>query len=317
MKLASYVYQGRASYGVVREDGVVDVPSQWQAGAATLLEAMQAGESAMSEIARLAKSSARAVPLDKVKLLAPLPQPPKLIGLAVNYVEHHNEFDRGHALPDDPKFHTTPRPFLMPSTCVIGPGDEIPWPSYSRQIDYEVELAVVIGGRAKCVSPQEAGRHISGYTIANDVSARSCTFAQGRQKRPRDDFFDWLHGKWADGFCPLGPWIVTADEIGDPMKLELSLAVNGEVRQKARTSAMIFDVFELVSFISHIMTLVPGDVIATGTPSGVGLATGNFLKGGDAISCRIEKIGELSNRLSMPPEAFYSPCEAGGTTMNK
>ena len=312
MKLASYVYQGRASYGAVRDGGIADARSLWPAGPATLLEAMQAGEQAMAEISRLAKSASEMVPLEKVKLLAPLPQPPKLIGLAVNYVEHHNEFDRGQALPDDPKFHTTPRPFLMPSTCVIGPGDGIPWPSYSRQIDYEIELAVVIGGRAKCVSPQEARRHIFGYTIANDVSARSCTFSQGRDKRPKDDFFDWLHGKWADGFCPLGPWIVTADEIGDPMKLELSLAVNGEVRQKSRTSAMIFDVFELVSFISHIMTLVPGDVIATGTPSGVGLATGNYLKGGDAICCRIEKIGELSNKLSMPPETFYAPCDGPG-----
>ena len=311
MKLASYVHQGRASYGVVREDGVADVPTQWPTGPATLLEAMQAGEPAVAEISRLGKSPAGAIPLEKVKLLAPLPQPPKLIGLAVNYVEHHNEYDRGNALPGDPKLHTTPRPFLMPSTCVIGPGDEIPWPSYSKQIDYEIELAVVIGGRAKGVSAQEARRHIFGYTIANDVSARSCTFSQGRQKRPRDDFFDWLHGKWADGFCPLGPWIVTADEIGDPMNLELALTVNGEVRQKARTSAMIFNVFELVSFVSHIMTLAPGDVIATGTPSGVGMATGNYLKGGDAISCRIEKIGELSNRLSMPPDKFYAPCEAG------
>ena len=134
---------------------------------------------------------------------------------------------------------------------------------------------------------------ILGYTIANDVSARSCSFSDGREKRPRDDFFDWLHGKWADGFCPLGPWIVTADEVGAPMDLGISLDVNGQTRQNSRTSAMIFDVFELVSFISHIMTLTPGDVIATGTPSGVGMATGNFLKGGDVITCRIEKIGEL------------------------
>jgi 2-keto-4-pentenoate hydratase/2-oxohepta-3-ene-1,7-dioic acid hydratase in catechol pathway len=308
MKLASYAYQGRASYGVVRDDGIVDVPSHWPDGPGTLLEAMRDSQAAMARIASLAKAPGEMIPLEQVKLLAPLQQPPKLIGLAVNYVEHHNEYDRGHALPDDPKFHTTPRPFLMPSTCVIGPGDEIPWPCYSRQIDYEIELAVVIGSRAKCVSAKEARRCIFGYTIANDVSARSCTFAAGREKRPRDDFFDWLHGKWADGFCPLGPWIVTADEVGDPMNLQLELTVNGLTRQQSRTSAMIFDVYELVSFISHVMTLTPGDVIATGTPSGVGLATGNYLKGGDEIACRIEKIGQLNNRLSPTPTSFYQPC---------
>ena len=171
-----------------------------------------------------------------------------------------------------------------------------------------VELAVVIGKRAKCVSPDQACGHVAGYTIANDVSARSCTFAHGREKRPRDDFFDWLHGKWADGFCPLGPCLVTADEIPDPMNLALELTVNGQVRQKATTAAMIFDVFELVAFTSHIMTLFPGDVIATGTPSGVGMASGNFLAAGDVIACRIQEIGELTNTLSMPPEKFYAPC---------
>ena len=120
MALASYVYQGKASYGILRDDCIVDVPSHWKAAPATLLDAIQAGADAMARIASLAEAPGGAVPIVKVKLLAPLPQPPKLIGLAVNYVEHHNEYDRGHALPDDPKFHTTPRPFLMPSTCVIG-----------------------------------------------------------------------------------------------------------------------------------------------------------------------------------------------------
>lgn len=308
MKLASFEHQGRATYGLVRGASVMDVPANWPGAPATLLAAIGAGGETMSQIARLAERPGAEIPLSQVKLLAPLPQPPKLIGLAVNYVEHHNEWDRGHALPDDPKYRTTPRPFLMPSTCVIGPGETIPWPCYSKQIDYEIELAVVIGRAAKCVTVEQARGCVFGYTIANDVSARSCTLAEGRDKRPRDDFFDWLHGKWADGFCPLGPWIVTASEIADPMELELELTVNGTTRQKARTSAMIFDVYELVSFISHIMTLTPGDVIATGTPSGVGMATGNFLKGGDVIACRIERIGELTNTLSQPPEKFFEPC---------
>ncbi|MGB2820355.1 MAG: fumarylacetoacetate hydrolase family protein, partial [Phycisphaerae bacterium] len=248
------------------------------------------------------------IPLEALRLLAPLPAPPKLIGLAVNYAEHHVECNRGGALPEDPKLHTTPRPFLMPATAVAAPNSEIPWPGYSRDIDYEIELAVVIGLPARQVTPAEAAGCIAGYTIANDVSARSVTHAEGRAERPKDAFFDWLHGKWADGFCPLGPWVVTADEVPDPQDLELELTVNGETRQKSSTAHMIFTVDELVAFLSQIMTLVPGDVIATGTPSGVGMATGKLLTGGETITCRIERIGELTNTLAMPPEAFYTPC---------
>jgi len=231
-----------------------------------------------------------------------------LLGLAVNYLEHHRELARGADMPTDPAATTTPRPFLMPTTAVAHPGDEIPWPRTSEQIDYEIELAMVIGRKGKDISPQAAGGHIAGYTIANDISARSVTFAQGRAARPKDEFFDWLHGKWADGFCPLGPWLVTADEIGDANDLELELTVNGVTRQKARTSMMIFDVPRVVSFCSHLMTLLPGDVIATGTPSGVAAATGAYLAAGDVITCRIEKIGELTNTLGPRPKSFYTPC---------
>lgn len=308
MKLASFRHQQAASFGVVTEGGVVDVPAHWPDGPRTLLEALEAGPRALERIGTIAAAPKLRLAMDRVRLLAPIPSPPKVLGLAVNYVEHHKEWDRGHDLPDNPKFHTTPRPFLMPGTCVIGPGETIPWPSFSRQIDYEVELAVVIGSRCKGVSPREARRHIAGYTIANDVSARSCTHADGRTVRPKDDFFDWLHGKWADGFFPMGPCLVTADEVGDPMDLSICLSVNGEVRQNARTNLMIFDVYETVSFLSRLMTLTPGDVIATGTPSGVAMASGKWLQGGDVIACRIEKIGELTNPLGPPPEKFFTSC---------
>jgi 2-keto-4-pentenoate hydratase/2-oxohepta-3-ene-1,7-dioic acid hydratase in catechol pathway len=309
MKLATYLHESKASFGVLTAAGIVDVPAHWPDGPRTLLEALEAGPGAMDRIAGLAAQIIGAIPVSQVKLLAPIPNPPKVLGLAVNYVEHHKEWDRGHDLPDNPKFHTTPRPFLMPGTCVIGPGETIPWPSYSRQIDYEVELAVVIGTRCKEVSAAQARNCIAGYTIANDVSARSCTHAQGRQPRPKDDFFDWLHGKWADGFFPMGPVLVTPDEIGDPMSLSIGLSVSGEKRQDSRTNLMIFDVFETVSFISHLMTLVPGDVIATGTPAGVAMGSGKWLKGGDVIACRIEKIGELVNTLGPEPASFFTPCK--------
>ncbi len=308
MKLATYLHRGKQSFGLVTDRGLCDVPACWPEGPGNVLEALEGGGAVMNHLAGLADRCESFIPLTDVRLLAPIPHPPKLLGLAVNYLEHHQEIDRSLAMPDDPRRTTTPRPFLMPSTAVANPGDEIPWPTYSRQIDYEIELAVVMGSQAKDVTPQAAVHHIAGYTIANDISARSVTFAQGRAQRPKDEFFDWLHGKWSDGFCPLGPWLVTADEVGDVGDLELELTVNGVTRQKSRTSMMIFDVYELVSFCSHLMTLLPGDVIATGTPSGVGVATGEFLSGGDVITCRIEKIGELTNTLGKEPPSFYTPC---------
>lgn len=308
MKLATYVHNGTQSFGVVTDAGIVDVPAAWADGPGSVLAALQAGEDTLTRIAGLAAAAEQFIDPASVQLLAPIPTPPKVIGLAVNYVAHHNELDRGKDMPDHPRNTTTPRPFIMPGTAVIGPDAEIPWPATSRQIDYEVELAVVIGSTAKCVAPDEARACIAGYTIANDVSARSVTHSAGRAERPKDAFFDWLHGKWADGFCPQGPWLVTADEIADPDRLDLELTVNGETRQKANTAQMIFDVDRIVSFVSQLMTLVPGDVIATGTPSGVGAATGTFLAGGDVIACRIEGIGELTNTLGPEPDAFYEPC---------
>jgi 2-keto-4-pentenoate hydratase/2-oxohepta-3-ene-1,7-dioic acid hydratase in catechol pathway len=249
--------------------------------------------------------------LDSVKVLAPIPRPGKVLALAGNYSEHIKEaaLKRGFnlGLSDSPRRTTVPRPFLKPATCILNPGATIPWPVYSKEIDYELELAVVIGTAAKCLKAGDAPNHIAGYAIANDVSARSVMFAQNRQKRPWDDFYDWLNGKWADGFCPMGPYLVTADEIADVQNLKMVLKVNDEVRQNANTSQMIYAVADIVSFLSHIMTLEPGDVICTGTPSGVGVATGNFLKAGDRIECSIEGLGVLTNTLGPRPEQFYEP----------
>ena len=133
------------------------------------------------------------------------------------------------------------------------------------------------------------------------------TFAENRAKRPWDEFYDWLNGKWADGFLPMGPYLLTADEIADVQNLDMTLTVNCEVRQKANTSQMIYPVADVVSFLSHIMTLEPGDVIATGTPAGVAMATGKFLEPGDHIECTIEKLGTLGNTLGQRPAKFYEP----------
>jgi 2-keto-4-pentenoate hydratase/2-oxohepta-3-ene-1,7-dioic acid hydratase in catechol pathway len=311
MRLATYLYEETESFGVVTDGGICDLRKDSPRAPQSVLELLQGGGEAIAGAQQAAKAERSLIPHDGVQLLAPIPDPPKVLALAGNYVEHLRESRLGKGLTSDPARDTTPRPFLMPSTTITGPDAEIPWCVYSREIDYEIELAIVIGSRCKCVSPEQAKSHIFGYTIANDISARSTTFADGRAKRPWDEFYDWLNGKWADGFCPIGPYLVSSDEIGDPTNLKLELTVNGETRQKETTANMIFNVYEIVSFISHLMTLTPGDLIATGTPSGVGMADGNYLKGGDVITTRIDKIGVLTNTLGAPPQSFHAPCRKG------
>jgi len=312
VKLVSYKCGDAVSCGVVVGQSVVDIPQSWKGTnpPASVVEILERGPSCMDQVRHLAQSG-RQTPLDAVKLLAPIPRPGKVLALAGNYSEHIKEaaIKRGFklGLSDSPRQTTVPRPFLMPSTAVIGPGEIIPWPVYSEQIDYELELAVVIGVKARCIAAEDAPGCVAGYTIANDVSARSVTFSKNRQARPWDEFYDWLTGKWADAFCPLGPYLVTADEIADVQNLKMVLTVNGQVRQNANTSQMIYSVADIVSFLSHIVTLEPGDVICTGTPSGVGVATGNFLKAGDRIDCTIEGLGALTNTLGPRPQRFYEP----------
>ena len=309
MKLLTYICENTVSFGVLTENGIVDIgtcgtdPDRPR----SVKQVLANGPDRLKKLSSLADSADTFIPLSSVKLLAPIPNPGKLLALAGNYSKHIIEAGLKLGLADSPRKTTVPRPFLMPPTVVCNPGAEINWPSYSRQVDYEVELAIVIGADARCVSPDEALNYVAGYTIANDVSARSVTFTQNRAKRPWDEFFDWLNGKWSDGFLPLGPCITTADEIGDPQNLSLELKVNGQVRQSENTSQMIFPVADIVSFLSHIMTLNPGDIIATGTPEGVGMATEDFLKPGDEMECTIEKIGTMKNTLGNYPRDFYRP----------
>jgi 2-keto-4-pentenoate hydratase/2-oxohepta-3-ene-1,7-dioic acid hydratase in catechol pathway len=313
MKLVTYRHHQSVSCGIVTDRGIVDIPSAWKDShpPKSLQEVLERGPACLDQLRLLAESGADTVPLESAKLLAPLLRPGKLLALAGNYAEHVKEasHERGFqvGLSDSPRQTTVPRPFLMPPTAVCGPGDTIPWPGYSKEIDYELELAVVIGKKAKCIDAHEAMDCIAGYTIANDISARSVTFKERRAERPWDEFYDWLNGKWADGFLPMGPYLVTCDDTGDVQNLEMTLKVNSQVRQRASTAQMIYPVADIVSFCSHLMTLEPGDIISTGTPAGVGLATGNFLKAGDTIECTIEGLGTLTNTLGPRPAQFYKP----------
>jgi 2-keto-4-pentenoate hydratase/2-oxohepta-3-ene-1,7-dioic acid hydratase in catechol pathway len=309
MKLITYLWNKSVSCGILTDRGVIDIPSVWPGPnpPRSVKEILERDQTCLDKLAILVESADTFTPLDSVKLIAPIPRPNKILALAGNYAEHIKEAGLKLGLSDSPRKTTVPRPFLKPSTVVIGPDEEIQWPVFSEQIDYELELAIVIGKKAKFISPDDASDVIAGYTIINDVSARSVTFAKNRAKRPWDEFYDWLSGKWADGFLPMGPYLLTADEIVDVQNLQMTLTVNGEVRQNANTSQMIYPVADIVSFLSHIMTLEPGDIIATGTPSGVALATGNYLQPGDQIECTIEKLGTLRNTLGKRPEKFYEP----------
>jgi 2-keto-4-pentenoate hydratase/2-oxohepta-3-ene-1,7-dioic acid hydratase in catechol pathway len=309
MKLVTFSKDESVSCGIMTADGLIDIPSAWNGSnpPRSIKEILRRGSTCLDKLAKLVDSAGDLVPLDSVRLLAPIPRPNKVIALAGNYVEHIKEAGLKLGLSASPRLTTVPRPFLMPPTVVIGPGDRIPWPTYSKDVDYELELAVIISKEAKAVTADTALDCVAGYTIANDVSARTVTFKKNRAERPWDEFYDWLNGKWSDAFLPLGPYLLTRDEIPDVQNLNMTLTVNGQVRQKANTSQMIYPVADIVSFLSHIMTLEPGDVIATGTPSGVGLATGDYLQPNDRIECTIEKLGSLTNTLGQRPEKFYEP----------
>jgi 2-keto-4-pentenoate hydratase/2-oxohepta-3-ene-1,7-dioic acid hydratase in catechol pathway len=221
---------------------------------------------------------------------APIPVPRKnVFCVGRNYAEHIAEGARAQKttinVTEVPVF------FTKPPTSVVGHEAPVPiFPRVSTKIDYEVELALIIGTRGRDIAPADAYRHIFGYTILNDVSARDV------QRRHGGQFFK---GKALDGSCPMGPWVVTADEIEDPMALRMQLWVNGELRQNETTAAMIFDIPALIASLSEGLTLEPGDILATGTPSGVGYAMDppHYLQDGDEMVCEIEGIGRLSNTL--------------------
>lgn len=308
MKLATYLYKHTTSCGIVTDDGIIDIPSNTDGlkKLHSIKEILIKGEHAYEVLYELIEDRTPCLAADaEIVFKAPIPRPGKVLALAGNYIKHLQETAWQDPTFENQAVTTNPWPFMMPPTVVAADGAEVAWPVYSDQVDYEVELAVFIGTTTKCIAPDEAPGHIAGYSVANDISARSTTFAAGRKDRGRDVYFDWLMGKWADGFLPIGPAMVTADEIVDPQNLAIEMKVNGEIRQSANTNQMIFDVYKVVSFISNLMTLEPGDIIVTGTPHGVAAGGAEFLKPGDQMAATIEKIGTLTNTLGPKPDQFY------------
>jgi 2-keto-4-pentenoate hydratase/2-oxohepta-3-ene-1,7-dioic acid hydratase in catechol pathway len=234
--------------------------------------------------------------IKSLKLDAPIRDIPKLLALAGNFHKHVVESGFRDLQKEE---RITPQVFCKPpSTTVNRPGGEIALYKSNVFLDWEVELAVVIGKRARDIEQEDAMSYVFGYTVINDISEREFNSGSaGRTVREFDPFFDWLIGKWFDGSAPLGPEIVTADEIPNPHDLDLRLAVNGELMQSSNTSQMIFAIPQTIAYVSSVVTLEPGDVIAMGTPDGVGRARGIRLQPGDRIRAEVEKIGVLENTV--------------------
>lgn len=286
MKLLTYQQDGRVAIGVERDNQIIDL----SAVAPDMISLIELGAPGLARAREIAASSAaRAVPTGEVKLLAPIHNPRRnVMCVGKNYAEHTRESyeARGQSV----ETIDYPVIFTKTTTCVNGPYDDIPYDAaVSEQIDYEAELAVIIGKEIKNASREEALAAVFGYTVLNDVTARDL---QTLHKQ-------FFKGKSLDGSCPIGPCIVTAGDVPDPYALRITCRVNGELRQDSAAETMTFDIPTIISHLSRGMTLLPGDIIATGTPSGVGFAMKPpvFLRPGDIVECAIEGIGVIRNRV--------------------
>ena len=286
MRVASYRAGSETSWGVVHGEKVSDARAV--AGAPRSVRELLASADQARWLRALADGGVLALALEDVHLLAPLEPRQGLIALGLNYKTHVAETTGATHQTAPPK---QPILFGKAASSVIGPDALIRFdPHMTSQVDWEVELAVVIGRRGRDISPGAAQDHIFGYTVANDVSARDLQFQDGGQ---------WYRGKSLDTFCPLGPWIVTTDELADARGLRLCLRVNGVTQQDASTDDLIFAIPEIIASASAGRTLYPGDVILTGTPGGVGFTRTppEFLRDGDVVEAEIERIGVLRNSV--------------------
>jgi 2-keto-4-pentenoate hydratase/2-oxohepta-3-ene-1,7-dioic acid hydratase in catechol pathway len=284
MKLVTYKPAGAgAQLGVLVDGKVINLA---EASGGRLPNDMRSfieqGESAVELAQQIAgDGSSNGVPVGDVKLLAPINNPSKLIAIGLNYMDHVRE--TGSKVPQIAVM------FTKYTSSIVGPGDEIRWdPTLTQKVDFEAELAVVIGKRASKVKEEDAFDYILGYMNCHDVSARDLQSERGDQ---------WIMGKSLDTFCPLGPYLVTKDEVADPNNLSIKCIVNGKALQDSNTREMIFKIPYLIAYLSRAITLLPGDVITTGTPDGVGFARKPpvLLKNGDVVTVEVEGLGQLTN----------------------
>jgi len=284
MKLATFTHQGKTRLGRVTGEEVVDLAAAAPELPGVMAALLAAGPGALE---RAAEADGHRLPLEEVQLGAPVLRPPKFLAIGLNYADHIAE--TGMKTPDFPIF------FNKQSTCVIGTGDPIHLPKVSDKLDYEGELGFVIGRRCRHVPVERAPEVIAGYLIVNDVSVRDWQFRAQTM----------MLGKGFDTHGPMGPWLTTPDEVGDPHNLELKTWVNGELRQNSSTKHLIFNCFDQVATLSTMCTLEPGDVISTGTPSGVGIGFDpkRFLTVGDRVRIEIERLGAIENHVIEEPDS--------------
>ena len=288
MKLATFTRAGVTAVGKVLGDRIVDIALACPELPKDMRGILAAGDAALVRIRSLDGHAGANYALKDVKLEAPVPNASKFLAIGLNYKDHAEEAARkGIKIPESQVW------FNKQVSCITGPYDPTHMPRVSSQLDYEVELGVIIGKRCRHVSLANAGSVIAGYTVMNDVSVRDWQF-----KTPT-----WTLGKSFDTHGPCGPWMVTADEIEDPHALEMRLLVNGKVHQKASTGLMIHNVFQQIEYLTSVMTLEPGDLIASGTPAGVGVAMEPpfWLKVGDVVRAEIDRIGHIENRVVPEP----------------
>jgi 2-keto-4-pentenoate hydratase/2-oxohepta-3-ene-1,7-dioic acid hydratase in catechol pathway len=283
MKLIRFDAGQGVRLGLVEADEVLDLTA---AGLpyVTMLALIEAGGAGLDAVREMAKNGAARLPFSSVTLLAPIERPGKYLAIGMNYQKHLEEADR---LGVERSKHQVW--FNKQTTCLSGPFDPIE-PGVTEKLDYEVELGLVIGRRAKGVSRADALSHVFGYFVANDVSARDWQFHSPT----------FTMGKSFDTHGPIGPWIVTADEVADPQALDLRCIVNGDVRQASNTANMLHRIDAQIAYLSTAFTLEPGDLIATGTPEGVGVGMEppTFLRSGDVVRCEIDGIGTIENKVA-------------------
>lgn len=285
MKIAAFSIQDNQHIGIVQDDRIISLTAlqrdQFPACVKTFIERSSELRPLAEQLLKQRQNDEAVFALSDVTIQAPIPQPEKIICVGLNYIDHCKE--TGMEPPKSPVI------FSKYSNAIVGHNHAVQIPVNSTEVDFEAELAIVIGKEAKHISEEEANDYIFGYTIMNDISARDLQFADGQ----------WSRGKTADTFAPIGPVVVTHDEVGDPHQLDISLELNGEMMQNSNTRNLIFTVPQIISFLSQSMTLKPGDLIATGTPPGVGMGRNPkiWLKNGDRMNITIEKIGTLSNHV--------------------
>ena len=295
MRLAHYSKDGKVRVGLVKGGMIFDLaaPKELRPGQSWTIDTILAeGLVPSIRMPDEAVGDSNGIPIGSVKLLSPVLNPEKILLMAVNYRSHRKE-SKFEDAPAEPYLFTKFR------NALLGPDDLVRIPAVSQQVDWEVELAVIIGRSGKNISRKEAMSHVAGYAVANDISFRDLQFSTRLPDGNTKLGLNWVKGKGLDASFPLGPWLVTNDEIGNPHDLKISLCVNGKMRQQSTTSDMVFTIDRIIEYLSQGMTLKPGDIISTGTPEGVGAFTGGpYLRPGDVLEGTVEKIGTLRNPVA-------------------